>query len=174
MKIRKIFQGTVPEHKILDTTSTSQTDTYSCRKINELVANAGGGTGGSGVSVDQIFPVGYIYMSVNNVDPSTLFPGTTWEQIKDVFLLSAGDTYTAGTTGGEAEHKLTIAEMPSHTHQIRYLDGFSHAGTWSVLRRAVDSDSYKGTDASALATGGSQAHNNMPPYLTVYMWKRVA
>lgn len=174
MKIRKIFQGTVPEHKILDTTSTSQTDTYSCRKINELVANAGGGTGGSGVSVDQIYPVGSIYMSVNNVDPSTLFLDTTWEQIKDVFLLSAGDTYTAGTTGGEKEVTLTVAQMPSHTHNIRYLGGFSHAGTWNVLRRAVSGDSYDGADASALATGGNQAHNNMPPYLTVYMWKRVA
>lgn len=175
MRIRKKFQGVLPEHRILDTISQSQTDTYSCRKINELIANAGGGggTGGSGVSVDQIYPVGSIYMSVNNVNPSTLFLDTTWEQIKDVFLLSAGDTYTAGSTGGEASHTLTINEMPSHTHPVT-----GGASTGGSITAPQSYSSYFKTTRSmagiATATGGGKAHNNMPPYLTVFMWQRIA
>lgn len=62
-----------------------------------------------------IYPVGSIYMSVNNVDPSTLFGGT-WEPIKDKFLLASGDTYENGATGGEATHTLSASEMPTHNH----------------------------------------------------------
>ena len=62
-----------------------------------------------------IYPIGSIYLSVNSVDPSTIFGGT-WEKIKDKFLLSDGDTYSIGSTGGEATHTLTIDEMPSHNH----------------------------------------------------------
>ena len=54
--------------------------------------------GSTKVLIDAIYPVGSIYMSVNNVNPSVLFGGT-WEQIKDTFLLSAGDTYNAGSKG---------------------------------------------------------------------------
>ena len=52
---------------------------------------------------DKIYPVGSIYISAASTSPATLFGGT-WEQIKDTFLLAAGDTYTAGETVGEAEH----------------------------------------------------------------------
>ena len=55
-------------------------------------------------------------MSVNSVDPQTLFSGTTWVQIKDKFLIAAGDSYTVGTDGGAATHTLTTDEMPAHTH----------------------------------------------------------
>jgi hypothetical protein len=70
-------------------------------------------------ALNIIYPVGSIYMSVNNVSPET-FMGGTWEQIKDTFLLSAGDTYTAGATGGEATHTLTVEEIPSHTHTSEF------------------------------------------------------
>lgn len=72
----------------------------------------------------SIYPVGSIYMSVNNVNPSTVFGGT-WEQIKDRFLLASGDTYNNGQTGGSATHtpsgtvgahSLTTNEIPAHTH----------------------------------------------------------
>lgn len=62
---------------------------------------------------DMIYPVGSIYISINNVNPSVLFGGT-WEQIKDMFLLGAGSTYSAGSTGGEANHTLTQSEIPSY------------------------------------------------------------
>ena len=56
-------------------------------------------------------------MSVNSVSPATLFGGT-WSRISDRFLLAAGSSYSAGSTGGEASHALTTAEMPGHTHTI--------------------------------------------------------
>lgn len=65
---------------------------------------------------DLVYPIGSIYMSVNSTNPGTLFAGTTWEQLKDRFLLGAGDTYSAGDTGGSASHTLTMDEMPSHNH----------------------------------------------------------
>ena len=124
---------------------------------------------------NMIYPVGSIYLSVNNTSPATLFGGT-WEQIKDTFLLSAGDTYTAGDTGGEATHTLTIDEIPSHQHSTidicSYSGGSANARTgYGYEEVALNKSSY-GNGVSA--TGGGQAHNNMPPYLTVYMWKRTA
>lgn len=118
--------------------------------------------------LDYFYPVGSIYISVNSTSPETLFGGT-WEQIKDTFLLSAGDTYSAGSTGGEAEHTLTTNEIPSHSHSFQIASGTlsstgyakaNQGGTYSML--------------TTRTTGGDQPHNNMPPYLTVYVWKRTA
>lgn len=67
--------------------------------------------------VDKIYPIGSIYMSVNNVNPSNLFGGG-WEQIKDKFILSAGDTYEAGNTGGASSVTLATANLPSHNHSF--------------------------------------------------------
>ena len=67
--------------------------------------------------VDMIYPVGSIYMSVNNVSPSTLFGGT-WVQIQDKFLLASGQNYTNGNTGGSDTHRLNANELPAHTHVI--------------------------------------------------------
>lgn len=124
--------------------------------------------------LDLIYPIGSIYMSVNDVNPSTLFGGT-WEQIKDKFLLSKGDTYsTNGATGGEANHTLTINEMPSHNHTTQ-LYGHKTNGGVSGKHRSVWSGN---NDMAPMTwidnTGGGQAHNNMPPYLVVNVWKRTA
>lgn len=125
------------------------------------------------INVDAIYPVGSIYMSVNNTSPATYFGGT-WEQIKDTFLLSAGQTYTAGDTGGEASHTLSTNEIPSHRHaglnsDAYNISGASSAGAGFVLGNAT----YHSTSLIGY-TGGGLAHNNMPPYLVVYMWKRTA
>jgi len=114
------------------------------------------------------FPVGYIYLSVVSTDPSYYFGGT-WEQLKDTFLLGAGNTYTAGSTGGEATHTLTIAEMPNHAHEY-YWSPNDHAGNAYPYAAGSHLKSSRVTES----VGGGQAHNNMPPYLTVYMWKKVA
>ena len=106
---------------------------------------------------------------MNRINPSTLFGGT-WEQIKDTFLLSAGDNYTGGSTGCEAEHTLTVDEMPSHKHVAPVYKSGS-----TDFQSGLNYSSGGSTNSSFVqATGGSQAHNNMPPYLTVYMWKRIA
>lgn len=80
-------------------------------------------------AIDQVaqllnifYPVGSIYTSTKSTSPATLFGGT-WVQIKDTFLLTAGDNYSAGSKGGSAththttgSHTLTVAETPAHTH----------------------------------------------------------
>lgn len=122
------------------------------------------------IGVDSVYPIGSIYMSVNNVSPAS-FIGGVWQQIKDTFLLAAGDTYTAGSTGGEATHTLTVSEMPSHKHSIPYVYGsIGGGGSWITDAGATGNYNPNATGA----TGGGQAHNNMPPYLTVYMWQRTA
>lgn len=135
------------------------------------------------------YPVGSIYLSVTDTDPATLFGGT-WERISQGrFLIGAGanvanstdywgaypagkENFPAGEMGGEVEHTLTVGEMPSHTHSERLEWGNTKAwgltGTGQGANAVVDQGSATG------ATGGGKPHNNMPPYLVVYMWKRVS
>ena len=121
------------------------------------------------------YPVGSIFLAVNNINPSTYFGGT-WVQIKDRFLLTAGSTYTAGNTGGEATHTLTVDEIPSHNHYIKsYRGGTQWAVGYLWSRAASDSGNVEGGQSNYTNnTGGGKAHNNMPPYLVVYAWKRTA
>lgn len=119
------------------------------------------------------YPVGSIYMSVSSTNPASLFGGT-WQQLENRFLLGAGSNYAAGTTGGEATHTLTINEMPSHSHVYHGYNSIVQGGgaTQQVKARVNYPDDP--ADYGGDAAGGGQAHNNMPPYLTVYMWKRTA
>lgn len=116
------------------------------------------------------YPVGAIYISTVSTSPASLFGGT-WEQLKDRFLLGAGDIYSAGSTGGEAAHTLTVGEMPAHTHTIT--TWYAGVGNGSAVQRGWSGDSTSKLVTTDI-TGGDQPHNNMPPYLAVYMWKRVA
>lgn len=124
--------------------------------------------------LDMVYPVGSIYMSVNATSPSTLFGGT-WEQIQDRFLLAAGNSYSAGATGGEATHTLTKDEMPSHNHYAAINGGTDSYGQNRTTIGSFANKAQGYSDSSTIfATGGGNAHNNMPPYLAVYMWKRTA
>lgn len=121
--------------------------------------------------VRGVFPIGYVYLSTDSTSPAAIFGGT-WEQLQGRFLLGAGDDYPAGSTGGEAVHTLTVEEMPSHSH-MQYVG--ANSGSWGIRRDHVDDqDCEKYPQGESGATGGNQPHNNMPPYLAVYMWKRVA
>lgn len=136
----------------------------------------GGSGGGVDVStvLDKVYPVGSIYMSVNSTNPKTLFGGT-WVQIKDRFLLAAGTTYKAGATGGEAAHTLTASEMPSHNHAVYYPNAGAadHSAPGNYPDGPSDS-TYYAIGSYTSSAGGGTAHNNMPPYLAVYVWKRTA
>lgn len=129
------------------------------------------------ILADIIYPVGSVYISINNTNPQNLFGGT-WKQIKDRFLLACGDTYSNGSTGGEATHQLTVNEMPSHNHTGRSnTDGLvqhmtATAGTYVIIQEGNSGEVYK--YATTNDVGGNQAHNNMPPYLAVFIWKRTA
>lgn len=120
---------------------------------------------------DMVYPVGAIYLSVNSASPSTLFGGS-WEQIQDRFLLGAGATYSAGSIGGEAAHTLTIDEMPRHNHEIDNLNSSGNSTPYMTVQ-AQDKKGYGG-NVQTMFSGGSKPHNNMPPYLAVYIWKRVS
>lgn len=113
------------------------------------------------------FPVGAIYMSYTSTSPAS-FIGGSWTQIQERFLLAAGDGYDAGDTGGETEHTLTENEMPSHSHQALCGGGSAKNG--------FGAGSTFGGSVTATTTrvGGGRAHNNMPPYLVVYIWRRTA
>ena len=115
--------------------------------------------------IGMIYPVGSIYMSVNATSPASLFGGT-WEQIKDRFLLAAGDTHAAGSTGGEEQHKKGGTngnyEAPDKYGAMSGADTLNLSGGNAFYARNTS------------IVGEGQAHNNMPPYLTVYMWKRTA
>lgn len=117
------------------------------------------------------YPVGAIYLSVTDVNPAALFGGT-WERIGGRFLLGADSTYAAGSTGGEASHTLTIDEMPKHNHEIDNLNAAGNATPYMTVQ-AQDKKGYGG-NVQTMFAGGGKAHNNLPPYLAVYMWKRVS
>jgi hypothetical protein len=122
--------------------------------------------------LDKIYPVGSIYMSVNATNPSGTLGGT-WEQIKDRFLLAAGNNYSAGSTGGSATVKLTIDEMPAHTHKGYLASTAVTSSNYAAM--GYDQNVTDGGTARQSVTyaGGDKAHENMPPYLAVYMWKRI-
>lgn len=123
------------------------------------------------ISLSDVYPVGAIYISTVSTSPATLFGGS-WTQLTDRFLLGAGSTYTAGKTGGAATHTLTIDEMPRHDHWGVYRpDWYLHDESGQPSGKSDgSSDNQLFTDER----GGGGAHNNMPPYLVVYMWKRIA
>ena len=151
---------------------------------------------------DIVYPVGAIYMSVSSTSPAILFGGT-WEQIQNRFLLAAGSSYTAGKTGGASTVTLTSSQIPSHTHSVNLNTGnsgvhthvvwkyASGSGNWAAnpggrnATTAIDSGMVMGIADSAGehnhaisgntgSIGDGKSHNNMPPYLVVYMWKRTA
>ena len=145
--------------------------------------------------LDMVYPVGSIYLSVSGTDPQTLFGGT-WARLEDVFLLAAGAKHPAGSTGGEEAHTITEGEMPSHGNHLMqgrmyqelaenasndssyrsntlYLGKNVFASTGNINRGWKDWNGGEMYPAGTLK-GGGNPHNNMPPYLAVYTWKRTA
>ena len=126
-------------------------------------------------------PVGSYYWSENSTDPANLFGGT-WVQVKDKFILAAGDIHAVGEAGGEETVKLEEKHMPSHNHNIGYEGsyGFSKLkfgygqdlNTHSAIIQGNATTSWKEIEVSN--TGNNEAHENMPPYVTAYCWKRIA
>ena len=133
-----------------------------------------------------VYPVGSIYISTSSINPgdASVFGFGTWERIGQGRVLvgvgqgtdsnSTVQNFSAEATGGEYTHTLTVNEMPSHTHAHQYHlaktlnggspDAFQAYGNGGAAAKV---NSYWINSA-----GGGQAHNNMPPYLAVYMWKR--
>lgn len=146
------------------------------RSLAEIKADIGASSGGGAdisTILSKVYPVGSIYMSVNSASPATLFGGT-WERIKDQFLLAAGDKYAAGKTGGEATHTLTENEIPAHRHSIWFPNAGGEQSAAIGYPEAGSKNTWYAEASKTAGAGGGAAHNNMPPYLSVYVWKRTA
>lgn len=134
---------------------------------------------GSGlVTMSDIYPVGSIYINAAvTTNPATLLGFGTWVAFGTGRMMvgyDASDTDfdALQETGGAKTHTLTTSELPSHTHN-------NPAGI-SPAPNANDLDITGGNGATVAsnvvtdATGGGSAHNNMPPYIVAYMWRRTA
>lgn len=129
--------------------------------------------------LDLTYPVGSIYMSINNTNPETLFGGTWVEFAKGKTLVGVDATQTefntVEKTGGAKTHKLTIEEMPIHTPKWKgYSAGNLYVGSGTPVTYALfGNDTWDGSKAGGIQpVGGDQPHNNLQPYITCYMWKR--
>jgi hypothetical protein len=127
-----------------------------------------------------IYHVGKIVIETENINPATYLGFGTWQywgagKVPVGVDFNDTDFNTSGMTGGEKTHTLTINEMPRHKHLTvgnfggtsgdKHLPQFTYKGAdWN------DGD----VDENAQYTGGSQAHNNLQPYITCYMWKRIS
>ena len=198
--------GTVETVSSADQASASISGTTANPKLNLSLPRGVDGTGSvskvMGVSPDntthdvpaeqlfnKIYPIGAIYISTSSTDPGTLFGGT-WTPIKDRFLLAAGDTYGAASTGGAASQVVDYGEdgyaligFPDAdtTHiSLTRRNTTAEQGTYTPTKFAAGNSApatFAGAStaqADAIALGGSTTVNTLPPYLTVYVWQRTA
>ncbi len=119
--------------------------------------------------LDAFMPVGFVLTLYSHADPNTMYPGTTWVRIQNAFLWAVDPDGTIGQTGGSKTHSLTVDELPTHSHGSVYsqhADGTKNAAWYTAAGSSI---AY-----GAVATGGGAAHNNMPPYIQVSVWRRTA
>lgn len=178
---------------------TSKNNNFSLDEDGNLIVNTVTSNNDS-INILDAYPVGSIYMSVNNENPSTIFGGTweAWGAGKVPVGIDTTQTEfdTAEKTGGEKNHTLVADEMPLHTHTIASSGNHTHTYTGFIQCSVTSSATYTaiahkrfdsdGTSTPAsmnssgahthtvASTGGSVAHNNLQPYITCYMWKRTA
>lgn len=146
-------------------------------------------------SLNLLYPIGSIYYSFNNEIPFLEQNFGKWEQIKDTFLLSSGDYYTINSSGGTSVEYLQITNLPKHQHLTPFYGNAIADGTYTeshynfiygqgpTIDKTISKTEMYGVaqqsegDEVAYLTqpiGNSKEHNNMPPYITIYMWKRTA
>ena len=121
-----------------------------------------------------VFPIGNIYITQDNTNPSEILGFGTWERLKGKVCLGLDEDDTdmnaIGKTGGEKRHTLTVAELAKHSHPTKYGQhdlGLNEGQYGYKLNYSIGCDASIGTQE----TGGGQAHNNMQPYEIVgYMW----
>lgn len=126
---------------------------------------------GNSVYPCPYYPVGSIYMSVNNINPAEFFGGE-WEQIEDKFLLACGSNYKAGAIGGSNSHKIKQENLPARTTlSLGYNGGLLSYSPWTGGQVG---NGFYNSCLSDFGYTSDQSINHMPPYLAVYIWKRTA
>ena len=127
--------------------------------------------------VDIIYPVGALYITTNNADPATIFPGTTWQQIKDTFLIAAGQTYSAGSTGGAASsthsHLSSVGQANNNVY-LANINGTQSAGQGKNAYALTQAGSGALPSNITMTNTSSATISTIPPYLAVYVWERTA
>ena len=128
--------------------------------------------------LEKVYPIGSYYWSENDTSPEELFGGK-WKKIEGRFLFASDSNHYVGQTGGEERHKLTLDEMPNHSHGYQkfkyrtYWDLGINGGIASCHFLVRDKDTNNIESSTTESKGNSQSHNNMPPYLTANCWKRL-
>ena len=146
------------------------------------------------LNVDILYPIGSIYMNINEVDPGVLFGGT-WVRIQDTFLLACGTTYLPNTTGGSAKHTHNYGFQYGGYYRSASIESNAHAGvlkydsnnniTITGAGSSVGSFTAPINNAAATAakdvsmghyrmTSNTSYTSTLPPYTTVYVWRREA
>lgn len=126
-------------------------------------------------TLDLAYPIGSIYINAaNSTNPGTLLGFGTWSAFgagRVMVGLDGTDTDfdTAQETGGEKTHVLSIAEMPAHTHNVTQRAAGPAGAGWFWV-----GDGGSGGTYATSSQGGGSAHNNVQPYIVVYMWRRTA
>lgn len=119
--------------------------------------------------IDCLKPVGYTEILYSHADPNDMYPGTTWVRIQNAFLWAVDGSGTIGQTGGAKEVTLTVDQIPAHTHGSVYSQHATGTKDKAWYTTAGTSVAY-----GTVSTGGGEAHNNMPPYIQVSVWRRTA
>lgn len=162
------------------------------------------------ITLDMVYPVGSIYLSTNATNPTVLFGGTWEAYAQGRVLIGAGTgtdsrsekkTFTAGSTGGEYNHQLTVGELASHNHtgsatstnltgkatedtgQFQSASGIISlsnsqvhidSGVGGGGYRTININASHGHTVTVNNTGSGSTHNNIQPYISVYIWHRTA
>ena len=155
-----VFKTTIDGVSYEDTYTVRKTTTYTDTDPSEIVNNVPS----IGFLINWLYPIGSIYTSMNNINPST-FIGGTWEQIVDRFLYCANSSME---TGGSK--KITVEQLPAHSHSITELDirGNEDGSNQYTIAK------YGGNDTTIKTGNTGNGEDYMPPYMTVFAWYRTA
>ena len=123
-----------------------------------------------------VHPVGSIFLSIDGTEPAGLYGGT-WEQIKDVFLLGASDTYPAGSTGGSATKTIAKTNLPNERLGVETLHTRGSAGdiydVVSITYEQSDGSGEFSHTGETYPLGNGTPLDILPPYYSIYIWRRI-
>lgn len=160
-RITNELSNKLNSNKVIQENGTASTsNVYSSKAIQNIL--------------NKIHPVGTIKMTTVNTNPGTYLPGTwvAWGAGRVPVGVNTSQTEfnTVEKTGGEKTHQLTVNEMPSHQHSVEIFGDAGGPYGYNIQTLSIGSQQNVTTGAK----GGNQAHNNLQPYITCYMWKRTA
>ena len=180
--VRNVIDGTTPPQKVVGSYEQLEDGTY-----NLVIGVTGDAPSAAAITqingedlagkefYDYVRTEGAVLFSFNpDFSPAARYGGS-WEKVTDRFLVGAGGSYALESTGGEANVTLTVDETPPHSHGTTYYNGERTpppGSDWVPAARRDTGVDVVGGDT--YDTGGGQPHNNMPPYVAVNIWRKVA